>query len=249
MRAGKAILAIAGAVAALGTTAAWSADIGAAPDLYYAPPPATPDASAPWGVFGDATLSATFLANDLTDDDWAASLGGVFVLPFGNGWAVSVEGDTSYLFEADDWQSAVTGNLFYVAPTWAAGVFATAATEDVYLLGGEAALFINNVDLVGELGYVFADTDAIDAFVGAYYYFNPNTYVGLELGSTWFDGGGDFQTASVGVEHLFAGTPLTGFVDAGWDNAGGDNFQVTAGSRILFGGPTTLQDYFRANPF
>jgi hypothetical protein len=249
LQAAKAIFRVAGAIAALAPVAASAADLGAAPDFYYTPPPSAPVASTSWGIFGDATLSATFLANDLTDDDWAVSLGGVFVFPLGAGWSASLQANNSYLFEADDWSSAIEANLFYVTPTWAAGAFATVATDDVYVLGGEVALFVNNVDLVGELGYVFGDTDAIDAAAGAYYYFTPDTYVGLEVGSTWFDGGGDYQTALVGVEHRFANTPVTGFLDAGWDNAGGDNFHVTAGSRILFGGPTTLQEYFRANPF
>lgn len=248
MRAVKTILSVAGLMLAVGTPAS-AADLGVAPDLYYTPPTATPVASAPWGIFGDATLSATFLANDLSDDDWAVNLGGVFVLPFGNGWNLSLEGDNSYLFDADDWSSAVTANLFYVAPTWAAGAFAIATSDEVYEVGGEVALFVDNVDLVADLGYVFGDEEAVDAGLGAFYYFNPDTYVGVEFGSIWFDGGGDFQTASVGLEHRFASTPVTGFIDAGWDNAGGDNFQVTVGSRILFGGPTTLQEYFRANPF
>jgi hypothetical protein len=235
------------ALALLGSSAAWAADIGGAQDFYYSPPTSAPT---PGNPFGDLTLSATFLANDLTDDDWAVNIGGVFVFPMANGWSVSVEGDSSYLFEAEDWHAAATGNLFYVAPTWAAGVFATAATDDIYVLGGEAALFVGNLDIVGELGYVFADSDAIAAALGLFYYLDPNTYVGLEVASTWFDDdGGDFQQASVGIEHLFAGTPFTGFIDAGWDNAGGDNWQVTVGSRLLFGGPATLRDYFRANPF
>jgi hypothetical protein len=246
MRATKTILRAVVAFGLIGATTAWAADLGGPQGFYYSPPTSTPT---PGSIFGDATLAATFLANDLTDDDWAASIGGVLVFPFGNGWSASLEGDSSYLFDADDWSSAVTANLFYVAPTWAAGVFVTIATDDVYALGGEMALFVNNVDIVGELGYIFGDTDAIDAAIGVYYYFNPDTYVGLEVASVWFDGGSDYQQASVGIEHLFAGTPFTGFLDAGWDNAGGDNYQVTAGTRILFGGPATLRDYFRANPF
>jgi hypothetical protein len=246
MSTSKTILAGLAAFGLLGLGTASAADFESAPSLYYAPTTSTPT---PGSVFGDLTLAATYLANDLSDDDWAASIGGVLVFPFGNGWSASLEGDAAYLFDASDWSSAATANLFYVAPTWAAGVFATIATDDVYVLGGEVALFVNNVDIVGELGYIFGDTDAIEAALGLYYYFNPDTYVGLEVASVWPDGGGDFQGVSVGIEHRFAGTPFTGFLDAGWDNAGGDNYAVTAGTRILFGGPATLRDYFRANPF
>jgi hypothetical protein len=242
------ILRAASVATLFGTSAALAADIGVAPD-YYAPPPQPLAQAASPGIFGDATLSATFLANDLSDDDWAASLGGVFVFPLGNGWSASIQGNTSYLFDSEEWASLLEADVFYVAPGWAAGAFVSAGDEEVYTLGGEAAVFTERFDFLGEVGYVFADTDAVEAAAAAYYYITPDTYVGATVGSTWFDGGGDFQTASVGAEHRFADTPVTGFIDAGWDNAAGDNFQVTAGSRILFGTYGTLKDYFRANPF
>ncbi len=234
------------AILALSASGALAADLGGSSD-YYAPP-AQSASYGPSGVFGDVHLSATYFGADGADD-WAAELGGVVVVPFGNGWNVALEADAAYLFEAEDWVASTTGHVFYLDPAWAAGIFATITTEDMSSAGVEAAAFINNVDVIGTVEYGFEDPNFWGLTAAANLYFDPNTAVSAAVGTAWGDDD-DFQVASLGVEHRFNSTPVSGFAEVGWTNVVDDAFTATAGARFVFGAAgSTLQDYNRANPF
>lgn len=234
------------AIIALGATGASAADLGGS-DYYAAP--AESAAYGPSGIFGDVHLSATYFGTD-GEDDWMAELGGVVVVPFGNGWNVALEADAGYLFEAEDGVAATAGHVFYLTPGWAAGIFGTVTTEDTSSAGIEAAAFVNNVDVVGTVEYGFEDPNFWGVTAAANLYFDPNTAITAGVGTAWSDDDDDFQVASLGIEHRFNSSPVSGFAEVGWTNLTDDTFTATAGARYVFGAAgSTLQDYNRANPF
>jgi hypothetical protein len=235
------------AIIALGATGATAADLGGGSD-YYAPPASSASYGAP-GVFGDAHLSATYFNAD-SNDDWSVDFGGVVTVPFGNGWNVALEGDAGYLFDAGDWVALATGHVFYLNQAWAAGIFGTITTEDQSSAGVEAAAFINNVDVIGTVEYMFEDPKFWGATAAANLYFDPNTAVTGTVGGAWSDDADDFQLASLGIEHRFDATPVSAYAEAGWTNFVDDSYSLTAGARFVFGAAgSTLQEYNRANPF
>jgi hypothetical protein len=235
------------AIVALGASGASAADLGGGSD-YYAPA-ASPSYGNASGVFGDVHLSASYFGND-DADDWAAAIGGVVVVPFGNGWNAALEADAAYLFEAEDWVAATTGHVFYLTPGWAAGVFASITTEDTSSAGVEVAAFVNNVDLIGKVEYGFEDPNFWGLTAAANLYFGPNTAITGTVGTAWRDDADDFQVASLGVEHRFDSSPVSAFGEVGWTNLVDDSYSATAGARVVWGGAgSTLQDYNRANPF
>jgi len=218
---------------------------------YYAPPPAAAAASyGPTGIFGDVNLSGTYYGGDIPDD-FSLDLGGTVVVPFGNGWNAALEHELGYMFDAHDWVAAGTGHIFYNNMMWAAGAFAYLSTEDTHGIGVEAAAFVNNFDIIGELGYYWSSPDYLAASGGANVYFDPNTAVSGNLGVLFVDGGSDGWEADVGFEHRFESSPFSGFAELGWVDLDGSNaFNATAGARFVFGDSgSTLQDFNRRNPF
>jgi hypothetical protein len=235
------------AILALGATGATAADLGGASD-YYAPP-ASNSYAAP-GIFGDVHLSATYFNAD-SDDDWSVDFGGVVTVPFGNGWNFAVEGDAGYLFDADEWVALGTAHIFYLNPTWAAGIFGTVTTEDQSSAGVEAAAFIgSNVDVIGTAEYMFEDPNFWGVTAAANVYFDPNTAITGTVGTAWSDDADDFQVAALGIEHRFDATPVSAYAEAGWTNLVDDAYSITGGARVVFGAAgSTLQEYNRQNPF
>ena len=238
------------ALVALSTSASTAADLGAGTD-YYAPPPSA--APGPAGIFGDVHLSATYFGTE-GDDDVSIDLGGVVVVPFGNGWNAALEGDVGYLFDAEEWAAVGTGHVFFLASTWAAGAFVEGAVtdaDDAVGVGVEAAAYVGNVDVIGTVGYGFSSPDFWAASAATNIYFDPNTAVTASLGGAWADGGDGSYAASIGLEHRFNTSPVSGFAEVGWTDITGDDALIaTAGARVVFGAAgQTLQDYNRANPF
>jgi hypothetical protein len=232
------------ATAALGASGSLAGDLTYGSDS-YAP---SSSGSGAAGIFGDVNVSASYFGGDIPDE-LSVDLGGSIVLPFGNGWNAALESQLGYRFEAGDWFAAGTGHLFYANRSVAAGAFVHADTDETYGLGVEAAAFVNNVDLIGEIGYFNASLDYWAAAGTANLYFDPNTALTGTLGGAWGDGDG--WKADVGIEHRFASSPLSGFAEIGWTDIGGPSaYRLTGGARFVFGdsGPT-LQEFNRKNPF
>ena len=236
------------AIVALSASGSFAGDLTSGGGYYAPPASSSPYGSA--GIFGDVNLTAIYLGGDI-DDDFGIDLGGAVVAPFGNGWNAAVDGDVGYFFNADEWVAGVNGHLFYANQAWAAGAFVYADTEDTYGIGAEAAAFINNVDVIGDLGYFASTPDFWAASAATNVYFDPDTALSLGLGGAWFDGGGDAWMANAGIEHRFNSSPVSAYADLGWIGSGSaDNVEAIAGARVVFGDAgTTLQDYNRANPF
>lgn len=236
--------------ALLASGVAVSPSAGLDGDTGYGAPPSSSANYGPAGIFGDAHLSAIYFDGG-SSDGVAVDLGGVVVLPFNNGWSAAFEADTGYLFGPDDWVASTAGHYFYTGQSWAAGGFFELTTEDVYAVGAEGAAFINNIDAVASFEFGFGTQEFMQAAQTLNFYVDPNTALSGGLEGAWFDGGGDAQAAFVGVEHRLADSPVSGFVDLGWDNfTGDDTYFALVGGRIVFGDSGfTLQEYNRANPF
>jgi hypothetical protein len=233
------------AVVALSAWGSLAADFNSGND-YYAPPSSAPGAA---GVFGDIHASATYFGGDA--DDVALGFGGSVVVPFGNNFNAAIKADADYLFDAHDWIAGTSAHVFYANDVFAAGLFGVLTTEDTFGGGAEAAVFVNNVDVIGRVGYFDSSPDFWAADGAVNLYFDPNTAMTAGLGGVWFDSGSDGWTADMGLEHRFNNTPVSAFADLGWTNAeGGDVYAITGGARYVFGdaGPT-LQDFNRRNPF
>lgn len=153
-------------------------------------------------------------------------------------------------------------HLYYKTDRFAHGVYAGWAGygESGYsgheiAIGVEGAAFMGNTTLVGRFAYNFGDNNG----GGSYdywsaegilrYYVTPNTKLAGIVG-WWSDDGG--WMLGGGVEHLFAGTNVTGFARANWFTEGGgyDSWEVLGGARFFFHRPgTTLQQHDWDIPF
>jgi len=197
---------------------------------------------------GDINLSGTYTGGDVPDE-FGLDLGGSIVLPFGNGWNAALDHDLGYNFEAGEWFFGGNGHVFYNNQAFAAGVFAHADTDDTYGGGAEAAVFVNNVDIVGKIGYFDSSPDYWSAEGSTNVYFDPNTVLSGRVGGAWGDAEG--WEAGVGIEHRVNNSPLSGFAELGYsDTDTADAYHVGGGVRFVFGDSgSTLQDFNRRNPF
>lgn len=234
------------AMFALGGSVSLAGDLNNGGD-YYAPQASPYSAS---GIFGDVNLSGTYVGGD-ADDDFSLDLAGSVVLPFGNGWNAAIEHQLGYLFQAGDWFAAGTGHVFYGGQLWAVGAFLHVDTDDTVGVGVEGAAFVNNVDLIGEVGYFNASPDHWSTSGTVNVYFDPDTAVSGRLGGLWVESGSNAYEADIGIEHRFNSSPISAFAELGWTDFGGpDEFHATAGARMVFGDSgSTLQDFNRRNPF
>jgi hypothetical protein len=233
------------AIVALGASGALAGDLGYGND-YYSPPAS--GGSGGGGVFGDVNLSGTYTNGDVPKE-FSLDLGGSVVLPLGNGWNAALDHQLGYRFEAGDWFAGGTGHFFYANRSVAGGAFVHADTDKTYGVGVEAAAFVNNVDVIGEVGYFTNSANHWAAAGTANVYLDPDTALSGTLGRAWGDADG--WEADVGFEHRLSNSPISGFAGIGYSDVGGPSaYHVTGGARFIFGdsGPT-LQDFNRKNPF
>lgn len=241
----KRILLAGSAMLAFGATGAIAGDLTYGND-YYAP--AASSGTAGGGIFGDFNLSGTYTNGDVPSE-FSLDLGGSVVVPFGNGWNAALDHQLGYRFKAEEWFAAGTGHVFYLTPSMAAGGFIHLDSDETFGIGGEAAAFAGNVDVIGELGYFNASTDYWAAEGTANVYFDPDTALSGTLGVAWGDSDG--WGADVGIEHRLTNSPVSGFAELGYSDIGGpDAYHVTGGARFVFGDSgSTLQEFNRKNPF
>jgi hypothetical protein len=244
----KRILLAGSAMLVLGVSASLAGDLGYGND-YYAPPASSGSGGGgPSGVFGDVNLSGTYTNGDVPSE-FSLDLGGSVVLPLGNGWNAALDHQLGYRFKAGDWFAAGTGHFFYANQAVAGGAFVHADSDEKYGVGVEAAAFLTNVDLIGEVGYFKDSADYWGLAGTANVYFDPDTALSGTLGGALGDGDG--WAADVGVEHRLANSPFSGFAEVGYTDLGGpDAYHVTGGARFVFGNSgSTLQEFNRKNPF
>jgi hypothetical protein len=234
-------------ILSLSTAGSLAGDLTSGDGYYYAPPASSSSGGASH-LFGDVNLSGTYTGGD-GPDEFSLDLGGSFVLPFGNGWNAALEHQLGYRFEAGEWFAGGTGHVFYANHAGAAGAFVHADTDETYGIGAEAAAFVGNVDVIGEIGYFSASPDYWAAAASTNVYFDPNTAVSGTLGAAWGDTDG--WEADVGIEHRVNNSPFSGFAEIGYTDIDSDDaYHVTGGVRFVFGDSgETLQDFNRRNPF
>lgn len=149
-------------------------------------------------------------------------------------------------------------HLHYKTHAFAHGVYATAvgfgasgSSAHEIGLGVEGAAFLGNTTLVGRLGHNWGDGYAYWSAEGILrYYITPNTKVAGIVG--WAGGSWTEWMLAGGIEHLFAGTNISGFgrIARFTDGTGDGAWELTAGARFFFHRPgTTLQQHDWDIPF
>jgi hypothetical protein len=237
--------------------------LAAEPGLYYPPgPPAidstvytpasltTGDVSIAGGLWGYSDFSAFQLLG----------AGRLNVPLQGGPWNITGEVFGGGLF-SDPMQTVLLGALhaYHKTDQYAHGVYASATgwagpSAHSFALGVEGAAFMGNTTLVGRLGHHWGDGLIVPSSYWTAegivrYYVTPDTKLAGIV--AWESDPGTVMLAG-GIEHLFAGTSMTGFARVSWFAGGGqpDVWEVLGGARFFFHRPgTTLQQHDWDIPF
>jgi len=207
---------------------------------------------------------------DHTDCDGCDHTSGLFVgaarvnLPLGGTWNLELEAGGGSWFDHGEGRSSIgaLGHLWTKLDNAAAGVFGGVNFPTYDLVEGTAGLegevYFGNLTLGASGSYNWGNGfDYWLVGAGADLYLTPESKLSAE--ASYYDG--DFFSASftewnaraIG-EHHFAGTPLTGWVEASYTDYGdgfGHEWAGLAGIRVLLNNKpdTTLQEHDRDVPW
>ncbi len=255
--------AIGGAIVATGILSggALAADVGTY--AYPPPPPGSPVYAPVSMVTGDIAAAVGYWSDSYDAAGEILGAGRVnFPLQGGSNWYVTAEVFGAAAF-FDPTETAILGALhaYHKTEQYAHGVYISAQanswggySQTAFGGGVEGAAFMGNTTLVGRLGYYgaggdFAPPPFWSAEAIARFYVNPNTKLaGI---AAWQSDPGLFMLAG-GIEHLFAGSNISGLGRIAWFNGeGGYNaWELMVGAKMMFGRPgTTLQQHDWDIPF
>ena len=248
------VCAFVGAGCAAGT--ALAADVGL---VTYPPPPVgDPVYSHASGMSGDISIAGGWWGDNYDDRGGVFAGAGRLNVPLQGGpWNVTGEiAGIGYTLNGDSEREFLgAAHVYHKTSQFAHGVYASAVgygwggspIYSAWGLGIEGAAFMSNTTLVGRLGHYWDEGYSYWSAEGiARYYVTPNTKLaGL---AAWTDG--DWMAAA-GIEHLFSGTPMTGYARVAYFDAGSSYnwWELMAGVRFLFHGPKTLQQHDWDIPF
>jgi hypothetical protein len=228
-----------------------SAPAFAAGTLSY--PGSAPASGSPMYGSGSIITADVSLAIGWDDDNTAGLAGGRINIPFGNGFNEMLEAAGLWTFDGDNSEAGVFSHTYYKNPGWAGGFVLGVSglnSDAVYTAGAEAAAFLPNATVIGQVAYNWAD-DIADFwnFAGEFrFYFTPNDKL---AGIAAYRSGDAFDDGLLTAlyEHRFAGTSLSGFAAVSY-LTGPESWRGLVGARVIFDqAGSTLQSTEYERPF
>lgn len=234
--------------------------------LSYPPPPPPPPGGPLYApvsmVTGDVAAGIGHWSDSYDSAFEVLGAGRIdFPLHGGSPWHITGEVFGAALFY-DPTVTAVAGALhaYHKTEQYAHGVYVSGqgqggggSSATAWGAGVEGAAFMGNTTLVGRLGHYWYGGDASGAswFAEgiARFYATPNTKL---AGIAAWQSDPSLVMLAGGIEHLFAGSNISGLGRVAWFTADGNYsaWELMIGAKVMFGRPgTTLQQHDWDIPF